>query len=291
MHRVRCPTALEWELFIGVVDALSGDASVSEMAIGQYIVILIVVYLKVRRWHFTVWCRSVSSVLMYIYVSAKYDSEVVAVLFLCEYAWPSFGEGDAEMSHVAGEGDVVVAEESVGEDGISSNADSGGLLEPPTSDSDSGPPCFNSVADPMAVDESADAVEPGVGVDVGNAEAPVGGLRRSRRLAEAAGRRASVVEVEVQEDVGRRVRRGVRGGRRGHGGRRGRGRGSGSGGGDHLDADVWKRFSPEEVDEFKCLARIWNGGRGGQCGHPRERGSDFCCRREHAEGGQFGSVR
>ena len=62
-------------------------------------------------------------------------------------------------------------------------------------------------------------------------------------------------------------------------------------GGDHLDADVWRRFSPEEVDGFKCLARTWNGGRGGQCGNPRERGSDFCCRKEHVDGGQFGSVR
>ena len=28
---------------------------------------------------------------------------------------------------------------------------------------------------------------------------------------------------------------------------------------------VWKRFTPASVNEEKCRARMWSGGRGGQC--------------------------
>jgi len=39
---------------------------------------------------------------------------------------------------------------------------------------------------------------------------------------------------------------------------------------------VWKRFTPADVDSNKCLARIWNGGDGGQCQRNRHEQSDFC---------------
>ena len=29
--------------------------------------------------------------------------------------------------------------------------------------------------------------------------------------------------------------------------------------------DAWRRFTPANIDEHKCLARTWNSGRGGQC--------------------------
>ena len=47
------------------------------------------------------------------------------------------------------------------------------------------------------------------------------------------------------------------------------------------DVDLeWRRFTPRIVDESKCLARIWAGGRGGQCSHaPTDR--QFCKR--HAQ--------
>ena len=39
---------------------------------------------------------------------------------------------------------------------------------------------------------------------------------------------------------------------------------------------VWKRFTPESIDRSKCLARTWNGGRGGQCDSRPCRGRDVC---------------
>ena len=34
---------------------------------------------------------------------------------------------------------------------------------------------------------------------------------------------------------------------------------------DTVPENVWKRFTPAAVDSTKCLARMWSGGRGGQC--------------------------
>ena len=43
--------------------------------------------------------------------------------------------------------------------------------------------------------------------------------------------------------------------------------------------DAWRRFTPANVDEQKCLARTWNGGRGGQCRNkPSEGGMCRGCR-------------
>ena len=40
----------------------------------------------------------------------------------------------------------------------------------------------------------------------------------------------------------------------------------------------WKRFTPPSVDMSRCLARIWSGGRGGQCANPPLPGEDLCKR-------------
>jgi len=41
-------------------------------------------------------------------------------------------------------------------------------------------------------------------------------------------------------------------------------------------AEVWKHFTPADVNTTKCLARVWAGGAGGQCRTGRKEGSDFC---------------
>lgn len=46
----------------------------------------------------------------------------------------------------------------------------------------------------------------------------------------------------------------------------------GAGDGSH----PWSRFTPEHVDLTKCLARIWNAGRGGQCDRRRMEGRQVC---------------
>ena len=38
----------------------------------------------------------------------------------------------------------------------------------------------------------------------------------------------------------------------------------------------WKDFTPEIVDEAKCLARQWNGGKGGQCSYKPLSGRNVC---------------
>jgi hypothetical protein len=47
-----------------------------------------------------------------------------------------------------------------------------------------------------------------------------------------------------------------------------------------LDPDTWKRFTPKDVDPGKCMARIKNLGKGGQCNKVVKPGEDFC--EEHA---------
>ena len=56
------PTSLEWELVIGLIESLLWA---SDLASEQYLVILVVAYFKIRRWHFPVWCRSFSCALIY----------------------------------------------------------------------------------------------------------------------------------------------------------------------------------------------------------------------------------
>ena len=40
--------------------------------------------------------------------------------------------------------------------------------------------------------------------------------------------------------------------------------------------DVWKRFTPATVNKEKCRARMWSGGRGGQCSKLPIPGRDVC---------------
>ena len=40
----------------------------------------------------------------------------------------------------------------------------------------------------------------------------------------------------------------------------------------------WKRFTPSSVDMSRCLARVWSGGRGGQCANAPLPGEDLCKR-------------
>merc|ERR1719374_409171 len=37
-----------------------------------------------------------------------------------------------------------------------------------------------------------------------------------------------------------------------------------------------RRYTPDEIDLNLCLARIWNNGKGGQCGRPPHGAGDFC---------------
>ena len=43
-----------------------------------------------------------------------------------------------------------------------------------------------------------------------------------------------------------------------------------------IDEAVRKRFTPDEVDCERCLARVRNHGYGGQCFSKRRAGSEFC---------------
>merc|ERR1711971_1407668 len=39
----------------------------------------------------------------------------------------------------------------------------------------------------------------------------------------------------------------------------------------------WKTFTPESINHESCMARIWNGGKGGQCTKTkRVEGYDYC---------------
>ena len=283
---IKFPTALEWEALMGVGGALCVAGG---LATEQIIVIWIVFYLKVRRRHFSIWCGFISSALVYVYASSPCHPAVVSALCFWEHVFPTFGDGVADTAHVVADGVVAVGEGDMEEDCVSSAGDSGGFIEePPMSDCDSEPLLFNSAAVPMDVEYGVGEPQSDVGGCVGGTVVAVGAVRRSRRLAEAAQRRASD-EVEEVEQVMRRGGRGVRRGRhRGRG--RGRGRGRTAAAGDHLEEDVWKRFTPAEVDYSKCLARTFCRGRGGQCVHPPEAGSEFCARRGHAGGGCFGEA-
>lgn len=52
--------------------------------------------------------------------------------------------------------------------------------------------------------------------------------------------------------------------------------------------ETWKQFTPAIIDRNRCLARIWFGGQGGQCGVPIPDGRDLCC--AHGEFSPFGRV-
>ena len=43
-----------------------------------------------------------------------------------------------------------------------------------------------------------------------------------------------------------------------------------------MAAEVWRRFTPTQVDPHKCQARTWGGGFGGQCRQACMRGKDLC---------------
>ena len=42
------------------------------------------------------------------------------------------------------------------------------------------------------------------------------------------------------------------------------------------DVARWRRFTPSAVDASRCLARVWNGGCGGQCTRRPQAGADLC---------------
>lgn len=46
--------------------------------------------------------------------------------------------------------------------------------------------------------------------------------------------------------------------------------------GDSQQVQEWKRFTPDEVSTTHCMARIWGGGKGGQCKSKPAANSDFC---------------
>ena len=39
---------------------------------------------------------------------------------------------------------------------------------------------------------------------------------------------------------------------------------------------MWRRFTPDVIDREKCLARVFNGGLGGQCTKLAVPGSQLC---------------
>ena len=55
-----------------------------------------------------------------------------------------------------------------------------------------------------------------------------------------------------------------------------------------VDEAIRKRFTPEIVDEERCLARVESNGRGGQCCAKRQGGTGFCGR--HAKNQPYGLV-
>ena len=48
-----------------------------------------------------------------------------------------------------------------------------------------------------------------------------------------------------------------------------------SGGGDVV-VERWRQFTPGPIVVGRCMARIWNGGAGGQCKSKCVGDSDFC---------------
>ena len=50
-------------------------------------------------------------------------------------------------------------------------------------------------------------------------------------------------------------------------------------------AEEHRRFTPAASDRSRCLARVWGGGRGGQCTSRRVAGKDFC--RQHLAAGSL----
>jgi hypothetical protein len=46
-------------------------------------------------------------------------------------------------------------------------------------------------------------------------------------------------------------------------------------GSDDGDKALWNRFTPDVIQQ-RCMARTWNGGKGGQCAQPRCNNSDTC---------------
>ena len=48
-----------------------------------------------------------------------------------------------------------------------------------------------------------------------------------------------------------------------------------SGGGDDV-VERWRQFTPGPIVVGRCMARIWNGGAGGQCKSKCVGDSDFC---------------
>ena len=55
-----------------------------------------------------------------------------------------------------------------------------------------------------------------------------------------------------------------------------------------VPADVWKRFTPAAVNQEKCRARMWCGGRGGQCSKLPLDGREVC--RRHSKSAKHGLV-
>ena len=46
--------------------------------------------------------------------------------------------------------------------------------------------------------------------------------------------------------------------------------------------EIWRRFTPVEINDALCMARLWGaGGRGAQCNKPRAADTDLC--QEHAK--------
>ena len=43
-----------------------------------------------------------------------------------------------------------------------------------------------------------------------------------------------------------------------------------------MPESVWRRFTPDFIDPGKCLARVFNGGFGGQCSKLAAPGSQLC---------------
>lgn len=53
-------------------------------------------------------------------------------------------------------------------------------------------------------------------------------------------------------------------------------------------SEAWKEFTPTPADHGKCLARVWSGGRGGQCNFAKLPGKDLCSRHEKESAGDAG---
>ena len=53
-------------------------------------------------------------------------------------------------------------------------------------------------------------------------------------------------------------------------------------GGADVPADAWEDFTPSSVNDTRCLARTWGGGRGAQCAKLPLPGRELCAQ-HHAE--------